>query len=317
MDAIPADLQPAVREYLALVRLQALTPLSLLINIATVVTCAFIPNTSLGQVIKTHPTSISPKAVIIAGYVLATFAGQLGYCVLLVLAKKTETKKTLTSHGIGMSLVLANFAQALWAIFWVLEWFKSATALQGLLLILLLYANLMLIWKHAPTSERPLDTMFIHAPLRFFLILELALMFPLSLFVMLGLEYVPTDPDQPVDYSTTSWPGFGVVLGTNLLGLAVIIARRDIVWAFAATWISVSIWSFQPKPAAVFITAMVFTILHPLALLTVYIYSGVVKSRRVVRLPGDEHPGLYIQNRAPELETQNQGPREINEETWG
>ena len=44
---------------------------------------------------------------------------------------------------------------------------------------------------------------------------------------------------------------FGVVLGTNLLGLAVVIIRGDIVWCVAATWIAVSIWSASPKPAPV------------------------------------------------------------------
>ena len=45
--------------------------------------------------------------------------------------------------------------------------------------------------------------------------------------------------------------GFGVVLGTNLVGLAVVIIRGDIVWCVAATWIAVSIWSATPKPAPV------------------------------------------------------------------
>ena len=48
--------------------------------------------------------------------------------------------------------------------------------------------------------------------------------------------------------------GFAVVLGTNLLGLLVIILRRDIVWCVAATWIAVSIWAAQPKPAPVYVS---------------------------------------------------------------
>jgi hypothetical protein len=44
---------------------------------------------------------------------------------------------------------------------------------------------------------------------------------------------------------------FAVVLGTNLLGLAVVIIRGDIVWCVAATWVAVSIWSAPPKPAPV------------------------------------------------------------------
>ena len=49
-------------------------------------------------------------------------------------------------------------------------------------------------------------------------------------------------------------PAFGILLGTNLLGLAVVIVRGDIVWCVAATWIAVSIWSAKPKPAPVYVS---------------------------------------------------------------
>ena len=48
--------------------------------------------------------------------------------------------------------------------------------------------------------------------------------------------------------------GFGVVLGTNLLGLIVVIIRGDIVWCVAATWVAVSIWTATPKPAPVYVS---------------------------------------------------------------
>ena len=69
--------------------------------------------------------------------------------------------------------------------------------------------------------------------------------------ITLGLTFYPS-PDGPQHYS--SWhamTGFGVVLGTNLLGLAVVILRGDIVWCVAATWVAVSIWTASPKPAPV------------------------------------------------------------------
>lgn len=52
-------------------------------------------------------------------------------------------------------------------------------------------------------------------------------------------------------------PGFGVLLGTNLLGLAVVIIRGDIVWCVAATWVAVSIWTANPKPAPVYVSDQV------------------------------------------------------------
>ncbi|KAK7460908.1 hypothetical protein VKT23_008836 [Stygiomarasmius scandens] len=324
MDGLPLDTShPAVRDYLALIRLQVLTPLSLLINIATIIVCAVLVNPSISGISTRHPTSISPRPMVIAVYVAAIYVGQIGYCMLLVLARKEETKKTLIK-GVGLSLVLANWVMAIWAISWVFEWFLAATVLQGILLLLLLYSNIVLLIYHKPTSERPFDTMLIHAPLRFFLVLEIAMMFPLGLFIKLGLtDGIPVG-GAPTEYANP-WPGFGVVLGTNLVGLLVVATRRDIVWCVAATWICVSIWSMKPKPAPVFITAILFTVLHPLSLLASYLYY-LFKQRREgrgrVALGGDgeEHPGLYRSttraqgNGAP---GGGQGPREVDAEAWG
>lgn len=320
MDGLPLDTShPAVRDYLALIRLQVLTPLSLLINIATVVVCSVLVSPSISGISTRHPTSISPRPMVIAVYVAAIYVGQIGYCLLLVLARKMETKKTLT-QGVGLSLVLANWVMALWAIAWIFEWFLAATILQGILLLLLLYSNIVLLIYHKPTGQRPFDILLIHAPLRFFLVLEIAMMFPLGLFIELGLTDgipvggAPTDRANP-------WPAFGVVLGTNFIGMLVVIMRRDIVWCIAATWICVSIWSLKPKPAPVFITTILFTVLHPLSLFGSYLYYLFKQRDEGVVLQGDEndHPGLYAtrgQERAGA--NANGGPREVDSEAvWG
>jgi len=92
MDTLPIDTShPAVRDYLALVRLQVLTPLSLLLNIATVIVCATITTPSIPHIAHKHQTAISPKFSLIAAYVLAIYLCQIGYCVLLVLASKRYT----------------------------------------------------------------------------------------------------------------------------------------------------------------------------------------------------------------------------------
>lgn len=321
MDSLPIDMShPAVRDYLALVRLQVLMPLSLLINIATIFVCAVVVKPSIGGILKLYPSSISPNPTVIAVYVLAIYVGQFGFCLLLVLARKPETKKTLVK-GVGLTLVFANWVMAGWAITWVFKWFLASTILQGLLLLLLLYSNIALLIYHAPTSSRPFDTALIHAPLRFFFILPFSLTFPYSLFITLGLTYKhATIPGVPVDYSAHPWPGFGVVFGTNLLGLIVIALRRDIVWCVAATWICISIWSLRPKPAPVYITTVLFTVLHPLALLLSFIYFRFYSGGRVALTPDEEHPGLYPNRNhtgARTEETENHGPREVDPDIWG
>lgn len=332
---------PAVQDFLALVRLQVLTPLSLLLNIATVVVCATITTPTIPHIAYIHPTAISPEFNFIAVYVLAVYVGQIGYCVLLVLASKPETKHTLTK-AVGLSLVFANFIMGLWAIAWVLQWFLITTILQGLLLLLLLYSNIALLVYHPPTFARPFDMALIHAPLRFFLLLPLAILFPYCLFITLHLGFHPPEPgNPPVHYSAWhAWSGFAVVMSTNLLALLVIIVRRDIVWCVAATWLCISLWLETPKPAPVYIPTIVFTVLHPLALflslIYVQIYGNQTRGREGhVALRGEDdalhhNPDGHQQQNGEREEgnenrdangndgTQRHGAREVDVEAlWG
>jgi hypothetical protein len=299
-----------VQEYLSLVRLQVLTPLSLLINIATVFICSMVVKPSIGGISKRYPTSISPRPALIAIYVLAIYVGQVGYCVLLVLASKPETKRTLVK-GVGQALVFANWIMAAWAIAWVLEAFLLSTILQGALLVLLLYSNIALLIYHPPDGSRPVDTALIHAPLRAFLILPLSLLFPYSLFITLHLAYTWPSPD----YSAHPWSGLAVVLGTNLLGFAVVLLRRDIVWCVAATWICVSIWTQRPKPVPVTATVVLFTALHPLGLVASSLYTWLYERGRIaLPLDGGGEPHHRGQNHRGAGE--EEGPREIDTEAW-
>ncbi|KAL1721513.1 hypothetical protein EV715DRAFT_248948 [Schizophyllum commune] len=297
-DDLPIDFShPAVRDYLALVRLQVLTPLSLLINVATVIICAFVVTPSLSTISREYPTAISPRPAVIAVYFAALYVGQIGYCVLLVLARKPETKATLIK-GVGFPLVLANWIMAFWAISWVLRAFIAATVFQGLLILLLLYSNINLLVYHAPTTRRPLDIALIHAPVRFFLVWPLMLMFAESLFLALGM-YKPSAPygwPQPELPARYIWPAFGVVVGTNVIGLLVVVLRRDIVWAVASTWLCVSLWAEPGKPEAIQIPAILFTVLHPLALVLAYVHYYFFSGGRV-RLEGEESPLLEQERR--------------------
>ncbi|KAI0058329.1 hypothetical protein BV25DRAFT_1967716 [Artomyces pyxidatus] len=280
---IPIDFShPGVRDYM----LQVLTPLSLLINIATVLICSLVVTPSLGTVTKWFPTSISPSPAVIAAYIFAIYIFQIGYCIILVLVRKPETKKTIVK-GVGLALVFSNWVMAAWAITWIFEAFLASTILLGILTLLLIYCNVVLIVYHPPTSKRPLDIAFIHAPLRLFLILPLALLFPNSLFITLGHAWDPAHPDH---YDHHQWEGFGVVLGVNLVGLLVIATRRDIVWCVGATWICVAIWATKLKPGSVYITAILFTVLHPLTLVVSAVFArfGGRRDEGRIMLPPDE-----------------------------
>ncbi|KAF8902568.1 hypothetical protein CPB84DRAFT_1775703 [Gymnopilus junonius] len=300
MDVLPVDFSnPAVKFYIALVRLQVLTPLSLLINVATVLFS------------RLHPTSLTPNFHAISAYVGLIWLAQLGYCVLL---------KAMV-NAVGFGLVLPICLWHFGAVAFVMQWFIISTILQGLLLLVLLFSNIVLLIYHQPDSSRPLDTALIHAPLRFFLMLPLNVLFTLSLFISLGLSYTPTPPGPPKnpdDYH--SMIAFGVLMGTNLLSLLVIVIRRDIVCCVASTWLAVSLWTAVPKPASVYITSIIFTVLHPLSLTVAICYRQCFTQTNRIALVGDERalPANATEHREhPTVPDIERGPREVDDENWG
>jgi hypothetical protein len=62
-----------------------------------------------------------------------------------------------------------------------MRWFLVATILQGLILLALLFANFALFVYHPPEHSGLLSIAFVHAPLRFFLVLPFSILFEISL----------------------------------------------------------------------------------------------------------------------------------------
>ncbi|KAH9974272.1 hypothetical protein BGW80DRAFT_1458348 [Lactifluus volemus] len=276
---------PEVRDYLSLIRLQVLTPLSLLINIGTILVCALILHPSLGDITRSHPASISPSVPVIAAYIFALYLCQFQGSILPSLTWVDATE--YHSQGRGPSPCIRKLVMAGWAIAWVFEAFLTSTILLGILTLLLIYSNLVLFVYHVPTWHRPLDLAFIHAPVRLFLILPLSLLFPYSLFVTLGHAWNPSHPDQ---YDRKQWEGFTYLLIVNIVGLLIVVLRRDWVWCLGATWVCISIWLKEPKPIAIYVVTIVFTVIHPLSLIAAVLTRHFTRTRQEgrIRLPPDE-----------------------------
>ena len=54
--------------------------------------CTLVVSPDLKDIINIHPTVLSPLPHMLAVYVVAIYICQVGYCVLLVFARKPETK---------------------------------------------------------------------------------------------------------------------------------------------------------------------------------------------------------------------------------
>ncbi|KAG8750510.1 hypothetical protein FRC14_000441 [Serendipita sp. 396] len=91
---LPIDFShPSVKEYVALIRLQVLTPLSTLVQIATILATEFIISPSLSKIIKEyHHTSITPSTSFLGIFLVILWGLQIGYCFLLVIAWSEDTK---------------------------------------------------------------------------------------------------------------------------------------------------------------------------------------------------------------------------------
>ncbi|KZT08166.1 uncharacterized protein LAESUDRAFT_724171 [Laetiporus sulphureus 93-53] len=317
MESMPIDTRhPAVREYLALIRLQVLTPLSLLINIATTIVCSAVLTPGLSEISRQYSTTVAPNPSLIAIYVSLLFIGQIGYCVLLVCARKPETKIALVK-GVGLPLVIANWVMAFWAIAWVLQAFLVSTVLLGILLALMIYANITLLVYDSPTRSRPLDVVFIHAPVRAFMLWPLMVMFPYSLFITLGYAFSPSEPQH---YARYQWTGFGVMMGVNVFGLLVVILSRDIVWCVSASWLCASVWSRSPKPMPVWLTCVLFTIAYPLGLMASSLYMRFrgYRNGAIMLSTDDENDGPAIGQEQGQGGEQQRGPHQVDVDAlWG
>ncbi|KAF8513586.1 hypothetical protein BU17DRAFT_53179 [Hysterangium stoloniferum] len=286
--AIDAN-HPAVREYLTLVRLQVLTPLSVLINIATVTVTTFLISPGIGSISKIHPTPISPSPNLLGIYFLVLFATEIGYCILLVMASKDETKNTII-NGVGYFLIVANWLMAGWAVAWALQFFTLSVVLLSLLTAVLLYSNVALLLFYPPTRTRPVDTALIHGPVRLFFILPATVLLPQAIFIMLGKTWDPKHPDDG-RYANYQWEGFAVVCVTNIVGFLIIVLRRDIAWCLGQVWLNICILVERPKSAPVEGAAIAFVIIQPVALIVAASFRAFYYRRHregAIALPSEE-----------------------------
>jgi hypothetical protein len=206
------------------------------------------------------PNPMTPKSMMLALYWVVVFSMLVLYSLLLIFVSKEESKKTIV-NGVGMRFVLVNWFMAAWAVAWALQSFIASTVFLSLNLLLLIWINLTLL-THPPTSTRPIDTLAIHIPLRLFLVITLLVDLPQSLFITLGWTYPLEHPNR---YANYQWEAFGVIMGTNLLGLIIVILNTDVVWAAGGVWCMLAEIARRPKPAPVFISCIVFAVLYPTA----------------------------------------------------
>ncbi|KAK0526843.1 hypothetical protein OC842_005051 [Tilletia horrida] len=228
-----------------LVRIQVATPLSVLVSLAALVITSVLIHPGLADVSAKHVNYLTPASSFLLPYWALIFLLQVGYCILIVVSRKQETKKLILS-GVGVRLALANFGLALWAIFWVLDahWsFLAGEVILALMAVVLTATIGILNFKFHPDVKHPLDWLFVHVPLKLFLVvlLQVDLWQQLAIILRWDLNLGPgsgkTDGAGP-----GLWQSFGIITGIGgLLPALWIFGTVDFTWAAAGIFLHLAI----------------------------------------------------------------------------
>ncbi|KAL7415651.1 hypothetical protein BDY24DRAFT_266155 [Mrakia frigida] len=255
--------QAELRSTFALVRLQIVSPLSLLVSIGANLVCSLFIKPSMADISRSHPTLVTPLSLFIGGYWLVVYALQIGLCLILIMARSEETKDTLI-RGIGIRFSIANWLMAGWAVFFTMQFSWSFLVAEVLLLLNVLnLASIYLTLHWHAHSHKPLDWIFIHVPMRLMLVVIWSVDIIDNGFIVLGWE--ARDEARYAKYALQACASIAVV---NVVGLLIVFFKRDLVWAISATYLLVALLLKRPKPTTVVATIIIFLALYPLVYLS-------------------------------------------------
>ncbi|PWN88049.1 hypothetical protein FA10DRAFT_268269 [Acaromyces ingoldii] len=224
-------------------KVQALTPLSVLVTLAALTVCAVAISPGLGQVSQEHGTYLTPNASLVLFFWAIMFLLQVGFALLVVLSQKEFTKRTIV-NGVGLRLAFSNLLLAAWAVTWVLN--KHVSHLIGLVLLslcglLLLITVLLLQIRYPPSLSRPLDWLFIHVPIKMFLVTIIQLDIPQQTFVALGWDVSEGGKAAFENLHKALWPSFAVLCSMGALSAIWIFATMDVTWAAAGIYLHLAL----------------------------------------------------------------------------
>jgi len=225
-------------EHKALVRVQVATPLSVLVALAAVVITTVIIRPGMDEISNRHVNYLTPSSSFLLSYWALVFLLQVGYCILIVVSRKQETKK-LVLNGVGLRLALVNFGLALWSVFWVLDkrWsFLAGEVILAINAFLLIITVGILNFKFHPDIKHPLDWLFVHVPIKLFLVVLLQIDLWQQLGIIVGWD-IPSGPKAD-SAGPGLWPSFGIITGIGgLLPALWIFGTVDFTWAAAGIFL--------------------------------------------------------------------------------
>ncbi|ORX39626.1 hypothetical protein BD324DRAFT_614396 [Kockovaella imperatae] len=260
------------KESMRFVRMQIAVPISVLIAMGANLVCALALKPGLAGINVRYPTLVSPNSIMIGLYWAVLYCLQVGFCLVLLLARKDVTKETLV-YGVGIRFAVANWLLAAWAVSFTLQAFAVAEILILLNVVNLLTIHLTLL-KYPPTMKRPLDTIFIHAPMA----LLLAILFEVDWVHngFIALNWRIHDRSDRDDYT---WQAVAFIASVNIVAALWEGIRRQYLMTGASIYLLFTLMfasprgdpdlpsSALPKPTPVLVVSIACLVLHVVALI--------------------------------------------------
>lgn len=220
---------------------------------------------------------------------------------------------------------LAAFLFTLWPIFFALRLFPVCFVLLALSFLLLLSIFITLL-PHPPSRRRPLDYIFVHAPMRLFLLILWNVdLWQMGAQSLRWYKYVGNDPDASdrpgrwekhhdqhawvcglhfpsVRFSLTETVSFsqvlfGIILGVGLIDAFVTFVSKDVLWALATIYLFISVLvgpSTDGGPRIV-VPLILVSVLQVVAIASAFGWHLFRRSKEQregqIRLPQDEDEG--------------------------
>ncbi|WWC69795.1 uncharacterized protein I206_103738 [Kwoniella pini CBS 10737] len=260
------------RDSMRLVRLQIAIPISVLVAMGANLVCALAIKPGLSGINTLFPTLLSPNATFVGIYWAILYILQVGFCLVLLLVRKDVTKETLI-YGVGLRFAISNWLQAAWAVFFTLQFFWGAEVVLILNVILLLSIHITLLY-YPVTLKRPIDALFIHAPMTMFLAILFQLDWMHNGFVALGW-FIKEETAR----EKYTWQAVGAVAAVNFISAIWAGIKRLYLLTTASVYLLFTLLfasprsnptlptTALPKPTPLLVTIIICLVLHPIALI--------------------------------------------------
>ncbi|OWZ59556.1 hypothetical protein J007_00887 [Cryptococcus neoformans] len=280
------------RQSMKLVRLQIAVPISVLVAMGTNLVCALALKPGLSGISALFPTLLTPNSIMIELYWAVLFGLQIGFCLVLLLARKEATKEMLV-HGVGLRFAVANWLQAAWAVFFTLQFFIGAEVVLLINALNVLSIHMTLLY-YPPTLKRPMDAIFIHAPMTMFLAILFQLDWLHSGFIAVG--WIIKDESK---WSKYTWQAVACVASVNIVSALWAGARRLYLLTIASMYLLFSLLfssprtdptlptTALPKPPPLLITIIACLVLHPIMLIVGVAWKRSLERQGRIRLEED------------------------------